>query len=609
MGLRAIRIESGSGLSATFVPEAGMIGVSLRHEGEELLGQRRGLGSYVESGKTMGLPILYPWANRLSQDSYAYRGRPVRIEPGAPGVRRDVNGLAIHGTLAASPLWVVEDASAGDRQEDATLKASLDFGAFPGLLASFPFPHRLELEMKIEDTALTVTATVTNTGDAAVPLAFGFHPYLSLPGSNRSSWQIRLPARHALEFDGRGIPVAGTTALDAGTEVLGDRSWDDGFTGIDPGSEFWVADDRRRITVRFDEGYGAAQVFAPAGEDVICFEPMKAPTDALVSGRDLTAVGPGASDVSRFTITAAPAGEPRESAAGDATYRFAREQPASEVRRVARGRVESALKHLRSSDPEARADSIHEARKDMKKMRAVLRLVRDDLGKETFRTENRRYRDAARLLSDARDSEVLVETIESLVSEHPEEVAAAAPFLREFEARRDRDRESGGTTIDSRLRRAAQTIEEGGRLIDGWTLTEADWQLFAGGLRRTYRDGRRRLEDVEADGSPEAVHEWRKRVKDLWYQLRLLRDSWKDGLKAPIREIGHLADLLGGYNDLSVLLEELEEDRVHGQAAGLRAIAMARQAELLEDALRLGRRVYAEKPRQFTDRIGAYWSV
>lgn len=292
------------------------------------------------------------------------------------------------------------------------------------------------------------------------------------------------------------------------------------------------------------------------------------------------------------------------------TYLLERANPPSEVRRVAHGRVDSALKHLRDSDPAVRAESVHEARKDMKKMRAVLRLVRDDIGRDTFHTENRRYRDAARILSDSRDSEVLVETLEALVEANPDIATDAGPLIVSFDLRRRRDRESSDTAIDSRLERAAQAIEEGSRLIDNWDLTRSDWQLFAGGLRRTYRDGRRRLDDVETSATPEAVHEWRKRVKDLWYQLRLLRDSWKGGLKSPVNEIGHLAELLGEYNDLSVVVDALEAD--HGgdpATAGLKLLATYRQAEILDEALPLGKRVYAERPRQFTGRIGAYWSV
>jgi len=240
----------------------------------------------------------------------------------------------------------------------------------------------------------------------------------------------------------------------------------------------------------------------------------------------------------------------------------------------------------------------------------VLRLVRDDIGKDTFRAENHRYRDAARILSDSRDSEVLIETLEALVEAHPDIATEAGPLIIDFDQRRRRDRESSDTAIDSRLEQAAQTIEEGSRLIDNWDLTKSDWQLFAGGLRRTYRDGRRRLDDIEASITPEAVHEWRKRVKDLWYQLRLLRNSWKNGLKSPVKETGHLAELLGEYNDLSVLLDALEAHHEADPAkAGLRSLAAARQMEILDEALPLGKRIYAEKPRQFTDRIGTYWSA
>ncbi|MGK2956549.1 MAG: CHAD domain-containing protein [Solirubrobacterales bacterium] len=612
MSLRAIRIESGSGLSATFVPEAGMIGVSLSNDGDELLGQRRGIESYLESGKTMGLPLLYPWANRLSKDSYEFGGRRVEIAPDAAGVRRDDNGLAIHGTLAASPLWVVDEASATEQLDSARLRASLDFGNRPELMKSFPFPHRLDLEMSVEGNTLAVESTVVPTGDLPVPLAYGFHPYLTLPGTDRSEWRIALPEMTALEFDGLGIPDGRTGYFPAVTQALGDTAWDHGFDGLDECAEFSVEDASNRITVCFERGYPAAQVFAPPGEAVICFEPMKAPTDALVSGRHLNSVAPGETDVSRFTIaverldpvdvTTAPQGD---------DYRLDREGlPATEIRRVARGRVESAARNLREADPSNQTEAIHEARKDMKKMRAVLRLVREDVGITMFREENRRYRDAARLLSDSRDAEVLIETVESLGESYPDDAPAIGPMIERLKLRRDEGSAEGTGETDPRLAEAARTIEEGGRVIDQWDLTAADWQLFAGGLRRTYRDGRRGLEIVEADPTAANVHEWRKRVKDLWYQLRLLRNSWKTGLKANVREASRLAELLGEYNDLSILLDELVSNQWYDPAtSALTLMAINRQAELLDEALPLGRRIYAEKPGQFASRIGAYWSA
>src|SRR3954466_13845361 len=87
-------------LEATFVPEAGMVGCSLRHRGAELLGQRGGLGAYVAERKTMGIPLLYPWANRLAAWRFTLAGREVDIDPDATPLRRDANGLPMHGLLS-----------------------------------------------------------------------------------------------------------------------------------------------------------------------------------------------------------------------------------------------------------------------------------------------------------------------------------------------------------------------------------------------------------------------------------------------------------------------------------------------------------------------------
>src|SRR5947208_16500585 len=132
-GYPAIRLSEGD-LAATFVPKLGMIGASLEHKGEELLGQRNGLPAYEAKGSTMGIPILYPWANRLSGLQYAAAGKDVTIDPGSPRVRLDPNGLPIHGLLAASPHWRATEAR-------GSLLATLDYGAHPELLEAFPFPH------------------------------------------------------------------------------------------------------------------------------------------------------------------------------------------------------------------------------------------------------------------------------------------------------------------------------------------------------------------------------------------------------------------------------------------------------------------------------------
>src|SRR3954471_24389988 len=95
-------------LEATFVPDAGMVGSSLRHRGEELLGQRGGLAAYVAQRKTMGIPLLYPWANRLSRRRFEVAGREVAIDPEATPLRLDARGLPMHGLLTAASGWRVE---------------------------------------------------------------------------------------------------------------------------------------------------------------------------------------------------------------------------------------------------------------------------------------------------------------------------------------------------------------------------------------------------------------------------------------------------------------------------------------------------------------------
>src|SRR3954465_9121452 len=96
-------------LEAHFVPEAGMIGCSLRHRGDELLGQRGGLDAYVSERKTMGIPLLHPWANRLSRRQFALAGRQIDTDPSRTPLRMDGAGLPIHGLLSAVPGWVVDD--------------------------------------------------------------------------------------------------------------------------------------------------------------------------------------------------------------------------------------------------------------------------------------------------------------------------------------------------------------------------------------------------------------------------------------------------------------------------------------------------------------------
>jgi galactose mutarotase-like enzyme len=292
-------------LESEWVVGAGMVGCSLRHGGEELLGQRGGLAGYVERGSSFGIPLLAPWANRLSGLTYSAAGRDVDLDAGRTPLKLDGNGLPMHGLLTASPLWEVEEQGAGEG--GAFVVAALDFGAHGELLAGFPFPHRLVVSARITEGVLVVDTDLEATGDMAVPVSFGWHPYLTLPGVGRSAWEVDMPVRRRAMLDERGLPTGDIEEVDRIAGALGDDAYDDLFPDLHSLTTFALAGGGRRLEVRFAWGYPVAQVYAPPGEPFICFEPMTAPTDALRSGHGLRYVAPGATFSARFAIAVAGA--------------------------------------------------------------------------------------------------------------------------------------------------------------------------------------------------------------------------------------------------------------------------------------------------------------
>ena len=292
--MRLVRLRSGE-LEAAFAPEAGLVGCSLTHRGEELLAQRKGLEDYVRSGATFGIPFLHPWANRMGGFSYSVAGREVTLEPDSPLLRLEEHGLPSHGLRPAALSWEVT--------AEEPLRARVDPGSDAERLSAFPFPHRLEMEIALDGAALTVTTTLTPTGAAPVPVAFGFHPYLRVPGAPRAQWEVELPVEQRLIVDENKIPTGELEAPGFRRGSLGDRSLDDGFTLPDRPRPFLVSAAGRTLGVEFLEGYTHAQVYAPSDQDLICFEPMTAPADALRSHEGLRLAAPGEAFSAGFRIT------------------------------------------------------------------------------------------------------------------------------------------------------------------------------------------------------------------------------------------------------------------------------------------------------------------
>jgi aldose 1-epimerase len=297
---RIVLRDEESQLEAAFVPSAGMLCCSLRHRGEELLAQNAGVDAYAQVGKTMAIPLLYPWANRLACLDYTVAGRTVRIPHDPRRVRTDGNGLPIHGVIGGRQAWELADAPPGDR---SALAASLSWSdSRPELFELFPFHHELRYDARLAAGRLEIEVAVHACGDDAVPISFGFHPYLSPPGAAREDWQIELPAMRALALDAQQIPTGLGQAMEAEHFELDGRELDDGFDAVASSARFGVTAADRQIVLTFLHGYPCAQVFAPAGGQYICFEPMTAPTNALRSSEGLRLLAPGECYVARFSV-------------------------------------------------------------------------------------------------------------------------------------------------------------------------------------------------------------------------------------------------------------------------------------------------------------------
>jgi galactose mutarotase-like enzyme len=282
-------------LEAVVLPSLGMLVASIRARGDELVALPGGLAAW-RAGHTTGIPLLYPWANRLARRRYEVGS--VNVDLRRLDLHTDGNGLPIHGTMLARPEWEVTQL--GANRTSARVTARFDFGAHDDLLASFPFPHELTVAVRLSASRLRVETAVRPTGRTPVPVAFGWHPYFQLPDRPRDEWDLQLPARAHARLDKRGIPTGRATPEPAVRAPLAGRVLDDLYAlGTD--RTLALVAGKRRLRVTFDDHYPYAQVYAPAGKRFCAIEPMTAPTNALVTGAHPT-VRPGARFVAAFSI-------------------------------------------------------------------------------------------------------------------------------------------------------------------------------------------------------------------------------------------------------------------------------------------------------------------
>ena len=290
-GEPAVTLTSGS-MNATFAPGLRMTGVSLRFRGGEYLVLPGGL-DHLRAGLTGGLPLLAPWANRLSTRTFRVAGVGVDLRRTALSI--DDNGLPIHGLLVGRSVWKIDQLST--RSRSASLRASFEVAT-----AGFPFPHRIDVDVTVREPDLVVATTVTPTGRRRVPIAFGWHPYLRLPETPRSRWNLRLPPRSHVALDGRGLPTGDAIHEPGEAERIGRRRFDDLYALGRTRRLGLSAENGRSVELRCDDRYPFAQVWVPPGRQYAALEPMTAPTNALVE-ESVPFVKPGESFTASFTLT------------------------------------------------------------------------------------------------------------------------------------------------------------------------------------------------------------------------------------------------------------------------------------------------------------------
>jgi CHAD domain-containing protein len=273
------------------------------------------------------------------------------------------------------------------------------------------------------------------------------------------------------------------------------------------------------------------------------------------------------------------------------SYGISFDEPSADaVERVRREQLQAAAEALEA--PEDPVEAVHDARKRIKKTRALLRLARPALKDKAYRRHNAALRDAGRGLSAARDADVLQETLQGLqqrfVGQYPEAFFALP------------DADAGGADEGEA---ATDTTAHAGAFRalahEAWTLRDLSPDDLVDAYTRTYARGREAFERADRRPTVTNLHDWRKRVKDLWYQERLLADTWPGVMKAQAKEAKALSELLGDDHDLAVLAERVQD-------AELLELIARRRAELLDEARALGRRIYAEAPKAFARRARRY---
>lgn len=290
-------------------------------------------------------------------------------------------------------------------------------------------------------------------------------------------------------------------------------------------------------------------------------------------------------------------------------YRFKLNEPVQKgLVRIGREQIGRALQELRAE--RGKASAIHETRKCLKRTRALLRLAAPGLDAKAYADLNGRLRDVGKLLSPARDKEILRETIAKLGALDPAPAAAPIEALKSIV---EAQRQTGGRVGPEAMLEALKALREVNRRFAELELSPADFTPIEQGLKTSARRMKKRFDAAFADATDEACHEWRKAIQQYWRHTQLVSRAWPEISSARIEMARRLSQLLGDDHDLSILAHFIaalpEGALTPAHTHELERLIRRRQNELREAARPRGMMLIADGSKGLARRTRAIWEA
>jgi aldose 1-epimerase len=295
-GASVVRLsDSRRGIEVSILPSVGNVAYEMKIHGKSIIYfPEMKLSEFQKKPMQTGIPFLAPWANRIDGTGFWANGRKYDFDMVLGNIRKDSQGLPIHGLLGSSVPWRVTDMGADVRGARVTSK--LEFWKYPDLMAQWPFAHEYEMTYRLADGALEVQTTVSNLSAEPMPLAIGYHPYYTIPDTPRDEWILRLPACKSVVADDRRIPTGEFATMDLPNPLpLKGRTLDDGFTDFARDAKglalFSIDAGEKRIELLFGRRYPVVVIWEPGSlpgrpMDFVCVEPMTGITNAINLNHD-----------------------------------------------------------------------------------------------------------------------------------------------------------------------------------------------------------------------------------------------------------------------------------------------------------------------------------